>query len=720
MRNRSIIAGCLVLILASSLVAAPRQTGTIQRAQIDKFITLQPGHVTPSFAAAEVCTAASVDEIIYQMNGWVSGNELYKALIDPASDCNAPYPYLVGGINMPMYFAAATSITVSVDVEEAVPLTGNCKVPGNMLAISSDYTLSVPGAGYYNLWIPLDSPIAVNEPFFAGFFIGSTVSVSSAVLIDSIQLPCYSYNIWDTTVGFVDLCNFPPEFGPEFNFPGRLVMEVYGTTGGSGGSQPAPEVAILYPADNKVLYGSTEVWAQELSGSSIIDYVSFQYFRNGVWTEFGRDYDGTAPLRSGVAAAEAGSGFSVNWNFSSIPEGAVTIRARAVDTLGREASAEISATLEPTPPVARIISPDPGDDFCSPVSFLMQTTDENLTGVQVYWHGASLNYTAGLTTLHQQMLGDANGNASDGNSIANGEFGNYYSAPAVGAIAAKKWADRGFTSIMRSGFTNLTMIQVAESLAVLFQTRADHGTYDEKFYAGMKQWAFAKGDEFDFDLLRSPNYWQLRTWTEEEERVVMLGLGGTPAYWVAVEGFIEWEQPDGSYKIVVANPVNSGAPQTTPIRVNGAVSEIYINGSWHAIDIAVSMTAKMWAPTREPVGLDINGANGWAVNWTPDGLTEDNLYFFRSMAIDATSLEGYDAVLTRYNCAGAFDPGDYTGDGQVDLSDLTRLLAFLTNNGQPPVGGAGRADANCDGVINIGDVVYYMNYMLGNAGAPCY
>ena len=92
----------------------------------------------------------------------------------------------------------------------------------------------------------------------------------------------------------------------------------------------------------------------------------------------------------------------------------------------------------------------------------------------------------------------------------------------------------------------------------------------------------------------------------------------------------------------------------------------------------------------------------------------------RSTAVDAGNLEGYNTVLLRYSCLGIFTPGDYDGSGLVDLADLSRLIAYLTNNGIPPVGGAGRADANCDGVINIGDVVYFMNYLMSMASAPCY
>jgi hypothetical protein len=401
-------------------------------------------------------------------------------------------------------------------------------------------------------------------------------------------------------------------------------------------------------------------------------------------------------------------------------EGPTTIRVRAIDTLGREASDQADVYLEPTPPVAKIISPDAGGDFCSPLSILMQTTDQNIQNVQVYRQAASLNYTAGITSLHQQLMGDVNGDPLDGNSIANGEYGNYYSGPAAAAMAVKLWADRGFSSIMRVGFATMTMPQCAETLATTFKTRANLGTLDELLFAGMKSYAFVRGDEFAFEIARVPDYWKIRTWAEEEQRAVLLGLGGTPSYWIVVEGFTEWEQPDGSYKIVVANPVNGGAPQTVAIRTTGGASEIYLNGSWHPIDVAVTMVPHTWSPTRTLVGADLSGGDGWSLNWSPLGMTEDNLYFFRSTAKDATDLYGHSTVLLRYNCEGIFSAGDYTGDGMANLLDLTRLISFLTSGGITPIGGAGRADANCDGVINIGDIIYYVNYLFGTTGLPCY
>ena len=59
-------------------------------------------------------------------------------------------------------------------------------------------------------------------------------------------------------------------------------------------------------------------------------------------------------------------------------------------------------------------------------------------------------------------------------------------------------------------------------------------------------------------------------------------------------------------------------------------------------------------------------------------------------------------------------------DDQANVVDLNYLMQFITLDGPAPIGGAGRADANCDNHVNVADVVYYMNYLFNTAGPPCY
>src|SRR3990172_543215 len=162
---------CIALILAvMSVSAANIKTGKIKKLTSSSSKTLRAASV---LSAVVTCIVRHDAGIYWQINGWLIGNELYKSYLDPSQSCTLPYPFKIYEINMPMTFDAATPLIVSVDVELADFTNPNCPVPGELLAISAQYQYDVPGAGLYDVWVPLDSPVTVTGPFFAGFFIGN-------------------------------------------------------------------------------------------------------------------------------------------------------------------------------------------------------------------------------------------------------------------------------------------------------------------------------------------------------------------------------------------------------------------------------------------------------------------------------------------------------------------------------------------------------------------
>jgi hypothetical protein len=61
--------------------------------------------------------------------------------------------------------------------------------------------------------------------------------------------------------------------------------------------------------------------------------------------------------------------------------------------------------------------------------------------------------------------------------------------------------------------------------------------------------------------------------------------------------------------------------------------------------------------------------------------------------------------------------GDPNGDGVIDLADVVYLINYLYRSGfapNPPEAG----DTNCDGTVDIGDVVLLINYLYKNGAAP--
>ena len=685
-------------------------------------VSLEQLNHTSRLSTAEECDARMDLGFEYWIDDWVTGAELYKSYIDPAFTCPNPYPYTVTAINMPMRFEGPTDITVSVDIEEVDDTTyPGCHFPGVLVAISEDFPLTVPNeGGSFNIWIPLDPPVVVNGPFFAGFYIDNLLDTAShpAVFCDASPAQCVSWNIWDLDVGFVDLMD-----NELYNFPGRLVLYATGVPGGGGGGddpeQPAPQVAFASPGYNSLLYGTAELWAEDTSGSDIIDHLTFSYSTGGgSFVEIGRDFDGISPLRNGVSAAATGTGYSTPWNFSSFAEGPYTLRATVYDTLGRSDYEDISVVLEPTPPVPRITSPAEGTDFCGQLNMVMTCPDENVNYIQVDRFAAQENYTVGLTTLNQFSVGDNNGNPNDGNRASNGEFGDYYCAPVAAAIAARLWYDRGFLDIMKIDGSYVSLSALAEALAVEFRTRENLGTYDEDVVRGLRTYCETHGNDLLVDYERNPQYLELRKWVEEDERSVIIGLGGTPGSWMALNGFKGWAQQDTSYIISVSIPM-AGVMQDVKFKRTGGISRVFFGGVWHPVDIVVSLLARGWDVPHPVVGVDFNGSNGWSYNWTPSGLIEGASYYFRSSTQDATLYLGSTSTLYRYKCTGLYTPGDYNNDTAANLADLYYLISFITQDGPAPVGGAGRADCNCDGLVNVADIVYYLNYLYGSTPEPC-
>lgn len=61
--------------------------------------------------------------------------------------------------------------------------------------------------------------------------------------------------------------------------------------------------------------------------------------------------------------------------------------------------------------------------------------------------------------------------------------------------------------------------------------------------------------------------------------------------------------------------------------------------------------------------------------------------------------------------------GDANGDGVINIGDVVYLINYLYR-GNPPPDPEWTGDANCDGIINIGDVVYLINYLYRGGSPP--
>jgi hypothetical protein len=84
--------------------------------------------------------------------------------------------------------------------------------------------------------------------------------------------------------------------------------------------------------------------------------------------------------------------------------------------------------------------------------------------------------------------------------------------------------------------------------------------------------------------------------------------------------------------------------------------------------------------------------------------------------------QGYGAIWlglsTAYFDRHDWIPGNANGDNQVDVGDVVYLINYLFKSGPAP-NPLLLGDANCDGTVDVGDVVYLINFLFKNGPAPC-
>ena len=62
--------------------------------------------------------------------------------------------------------------------------------------------------------------------------------------------------------------------------------------------------------------------------------------------------------------------------------------------------------------------------------------------------------------------------------------------------------------------------------------------------------------------------------------------------------------------------------------------------------------------------------------------------------------------------------GDASGDGMVNVSDAVYIINYVFSGGNPP-DPLESADVNCDELVNVSDAVFIINYVFSSGKAPC-
>jgi hypothetical protein len=198
----------------------------------------------------------------------------------------------------------------------------------------------------------------------------------------------------------------------------------------------------------------------------------------------------------------------------------------------------------------------------------------------------------------------------------------------------------------------------------------------------------------------------------------------------------------GPYSVVAADLDSNGAPDLivghgSPVP-SDVVTILLNNGN-----------GTFSSPSSYPVGN--SPLSVWAADWDADGdldivtgNSEDNNLSFLSnqgngtfnynsffsvcdhpSALFSADLDGngsMDLIAANRDSDNLtvlvnFVRGDINGDAVINVGDMVYLLNYLYRNSLPPYPLAG-GDVNCDGTVDVGDVIYLINYLFRGGSLP--
>ncbi len=726
MSRISVISLLLLLLSFSTVFAFDKGQGAQATLLKEKEITNY--QAIPRFAAAELCSVRTVGDPWFVISYWLTGNEQYLVYQDPGMTCSSPYPFSVQEIYLLIYIQATTIIYCAGSVQDVDLTNPACPMPGDTLSYSADWGFQLT-PGLWRVAIPayndsIETAPEVNGPYFAGFTITTSLvdtDFQDSVLLvteDSLHVPwtCQNYNYYGVEDGYVDLAN-----NVAYNFPGKILLYSAGYTGGSGGYGPLPKLTLLEPKPGDITGTPLRCWVWDNADSSFVDSIKYDYSSSTQgWTRFGVDDNNNHALRNGIDPSGTGPGYVAELGPAGIVEDAHTIRATAYDTLLRTSSTQVDITLDPTPPRMDFIEPSFMDTICLPDIIKTFTDDEDILSVKYYQKQLKTDYSVSVVTLLQTNYGDVDYFTGDGNPIIDDEFGEYYCGPTAGAIAIKYWFDKGYTELMRELSRTIPVDTVVERLASGMKTRANKGTYDDFFVGGFENYITFHGDDLFVESYFTPDYMEMRIIFEEKEMLPILGLSGNPGLYVVLSAMSGLDNGGGQYAVTISDPL-TGTSIDTYMRNIGEGSQVLYNGGWYGLDIAIAVGANQQINSREYFGDASMLVSNWVYNWdSSTSLSDDSLYYITAIGTDMTSHKEISTTLIRYHCNLNRVEGDYDGNSVSNSLDILYLINYIYQGGGTPIGGAHRADANCDHQIDIGDVIFMVKYIFGSGSTPCY
>ena len=484
------------------------------------------------------------------------------------------------------------------------------------------------------------------------------------------------------------------------------------------GTTPKPHFII--PPDSGTILPGGLVWIAELNDTFTYQSCKFEYLKSGTWYSFGADFDGTITLRNGVSPASNNPGWSSFWQPFGLPEGNYLLRASIADFDSTFASDTAHVYLDLKPLEPTFVNRSDKMSTCGPETVAVTIQDETPVAVTFGYRNLTSSENRSLQLLKRNDYGDANGNPNDGNHETNGEFGEYYSAPAIFASFLKYWYDKGYVEVMANGPSFFTVPQLVENLAGLLKVRSNRGTEDDDLIYSITQFLKTHGGRIVPEVTRKPSWEWFKANYAGRLATVAFAIRNPFGHWLAVQNVDYLHATADSIPVTYYDPIG-GLLRDSYLLVRG--DSLFLgylpNNTKYPIDLGISLHTKLETITYLTFGTDFDGSDGFKSTLPSTQLQTDLIYLVRARALNSKNQVADSYWMMTYHCQPTFKHGDADNSGSIDVSDAFYIINYIFGGGPAPVPVRNSGDANCDSTVDVSDAVYLLNYIFGHGSAPC-
>ncbi len=219
---RRLLLGFLFVGVVSMLAFAPALAERVVDPQPIDRATVTEINLGPA-GYSEACQVGNLNSPAFALGDFAAAPEEYKLVFDPKATCSVcPIGFLVNTVHFLVQTSEAMDMVCAVNVEEAIfPTSPDCPEPGQVLCQSGFFTVNLPGAGLWDIALPIACECYTMERIYLlsvhfDSFTSATGAVPDLITDAGPATLCTNWNNYGA--GWYDLVSAFP------TWPGQLIF----------------------------------------------------------------------------------------------------------------------------------------------------------------------------------------------------------------------------------------------------------------------------------------------------------------------------------------------------------------------------------------------------------------------------------------------------------------------------------------------------------------